>query len=359
MTPHLHSFSILGRLGGLALLASLSLSPVLADQVTLKNGDRVTGTIVKKDGKELTIKTDHFGVVTTPWDQVASITTAQPVNLVLTGDKAAQGVIATSGNTVEVTTSTGKLTFPLSDVTVLRDADEEKAYERMLHPNWGEMWSGTGTIGLAGVTGNSETLTFTTAINATRATNNDSTTLYFRTIHASAFANGVNATTASAVNAGASYNHNISARWFYNAFTDWTYDRFQDLDLRSVFGGGIGLHAWTNDRSHLDLTLGGDYARSKFSTPLIQNAGEVFFGDDYAIKLNSSVALTQNFRIFNDLVQTGDYRMNFNVGSAVKLTKWLNWNLTLANQFLSDPAPGRKKNDFLYATGFGINFSTK
>jgi putative salt-induced outer membrane protein len=359
MTSHLYSSQFPGRLGGFALFACLLLSPVLADQVTLKNGDRVTGIIVKKDGKDLTIKTDHFGVVTTPWDQVASITTAQPVNLVLTGDKVAQGVIATSGNNVEVTTSTGKLTFPFSDVTVLRDANEEQAYEKMLHPNWGQMWAGTGAIGLAGVTGNSETLTFTTAVSATRATNNDSTNIYFRTIHASAFANGVNATTASAVNAGASYNHNISPRWFYNAFTDWTYDKFQDLDLRSVFGGGIGLHAWKNERSHLDLLLGADYARSKFSTPLIQNAAEVFFGDDYAIKLNSATSLTQSFRIFNDLVQTGDYRINFDVGSAVKLTKWLNWNLTLSSRYLSDPAPGRKTNDFLYATGFGINFSTK
>ena len=35
------------------------------DQIVLKNGDRVTGSIIKKDGKSLTIKTDHFGVVTT------------------------------------------------------------------------------------------------------------------------------------------------------------------------------------------------------------------------------------------------------------------------------------------------------
>jgi hypothetical protein len=43
-----------------------------ADQVVLKNGDRVTGSIIKKGGKNLTIKTDSFGVVTTSWDQVGS-----------------------------------------------------------------------------------------------------------------------------------------------------------------------------------------------------------------------------------------------------------------------------------------------
>ncbi len=325
----------------------------------MKNGDRVTGTIVKKDGKSLTIKTEHFGIVTTEWDQVASLTTGQPVNLVLQGDKVAQGVLATSGNNVDVTTTTGKLTFPLADVTVIRDADEEKAYEKLLHPGWGQLWAGNAALGIAGVTGNAETFTFTTAVNASRVTNNDSTTIYFKAIEASAFANGSNAQTANAIGAGISYNHNISPRWFYNVFNDWSYDRFQDLDLRFVIGSGIGFHAIKSDRTRLDLIGGGDYARSKYSTPLIQNAGEVFFGDDYGFKLNSATTLTQSFRMFNDLVQTGDYRINFDAGASMKIAKWLNWNVTLSDRYLNDPAPGRKKNDFLYATGLGITFATK
>jgi len=37
---------------------------VMADQVTLKNGDRLTGTIVKSDGKTVLIKTEFAGEVT-------------------------------------------------------------------------------------------------------------------------------------------------------------------------------------------------------------------------------------------------------------------------------------------------------
>ena len=57
----------------------------------MKNGDRVTGSIVKKDGKNLTIKTEQFGVVTTAWDQVESITADKPVNVVLQDGKTAPG----------------------------------------------------------------------------------------------------------------------------------------------------------------------------------------------------------------------------------------------------------------------------
>jgi hypothetical protein len=58
----------------LVACAGMFLSTAWADQVVMKNGDRVTGTIVKQDGKTITIKTDNFGVVTAPWDKVASLT---------------------------------------------------------------------------------------------------------------------------------------------------------------------------------------------------------------------------------------------------------------------------------------------
>jgi len=38
--------------------------PALADQVILKNGDKLTGTIAKSDGKTLVLKTDYAGDLT-------------------------------------------------------------------------------------------------------------------------------------------------------------------------------------------------------------------------------------------------------------------------------------------------------
>ena len=48
----------------LCLLAAL---PVAADQVVLKNGDTITGAIVKKDSGKLTIKSEFLGEVSMPW----------------------------------------------------------------------------------------------------------------------------------------------------------------------------------------------------------------------------------------------------------------------------------------------------
>jgi hypothetical protein len=41
--------------------------PLFADQIVLKNGDRLTGTIEKSDDKALVIKTAFAGEVTVQW----------------------------------------------------------------------------------------------------------------------------------------------------------------------------------------------------------------------------------------------------------------------------------------------------
>jgi hypothetical protein len=61
--------------------------------------------------------------------------------------------------------------------------------------------------------------------------------------------------------------------------------------------------------------------------------------------------------MFNNLTKTGNYRQNFDMGFTTKLTSWLTWNASVSDRFLSNPAPGRKKNDFLYTTGFGFTMT--
>ncbi len=341
----------------LAIFVCLLPAAVRADQVLLKNGDRITGSIVKKDGQSVTIKADLFGVVTVAWDQVESITADKPLTVVLQDGKTVQGTLATSAGMVAVAAAGAPVRVAPADIVTMRNADEQAAYERLLHPGWGQLWAGTAGIGFAGTSGNAKTSTFTGGVAAARATNTDRTSFYFNVIKASALVGGVNAGTAKAVRGGIGYAHNVSPRLFFNVFNDYEYDKFQNLDLRFVLGGGAGFHAWKTEKSSLDLLAGGAYNRSKFSTPLTRNSAEFYWGDDYGLKLTGATSLVQSFRMFNDLNDTGIRRVNFDIGAVTKLSTWLSWNVTLSNRYLSRPAPGRKSNDFLYSTGLALTFA--
>ena len=60
-----------------------------SDQVILRNGDRITGSLVKKDQKSLTFKSDVLGKITVPWDKVQSLTAEKPVFVMLPGKEEA------------------------------------------------------------------------------------------------------------------------------------------------------------------------------------------------------------------------------------------------------------------------------
>src|ERR1700758_868285 len=75
-----------------------------ADQVTLKNGDRLTGTIVKSDGKTLLLKTDAAGEVTLKWDAVSAIASSEPLNLQLSNGETLTGNVTTEDGKFDVAT---------------------------------------------------------------------------------------------------------------------------------------------------------------------------------------------------------------------------------------------------------------
>jgi hypothetical protein len=72
---------------------------------------------------------------------------------VLLDGKTVQGTLATTNGKVEVVTEDTKLTVAPAEVATIRNADEQKAYERLEKPGWGDLWSGGGNVGLAGTAG--------------------------------------------------------------------------------------------------------------------------------------------------------------------------------------------------------------
>jgi hypothetical protein len=92
-----------------------------ADQVSLKNGDRLTGEIVQFDGKLLKLKTVYAGAVDIQWEVVEKISSEQPLYLTLNDSQMLVGPVTPSGAQVEVKTSaTGAVRVNLETIRIIR-----------------------------------------------------------------------------------------------------------------------------------------------------------------------------------------------------------------------------------------------
>jgi len=112
---------------------SLFLSAVLtarADQIVLKNGDRVTGQIVKSAGKKLIVKTEFMGAVEIAWDAVERLASDQPVYLTLNDNQTVVGVVSAAGEPYEVQTKeTGKVKLAKTAISAIRNEAEYKTWQ--------------------------------------------------------------------------------------------------------------------------------------------------------------------------------------------------------------------------------------
>lgn len=353
-------------------LLSLCASSAQADQVTLKNGDRLSGSIVKSDAKILEMKSEFAGDVSIQWDAVTAIVSSESLHLALKDGQTIVGTVATTGDKFEVATKdTGTVEAAKADVTGVRNDAEQKAYddqiERLRHPHLTDFWSGVLDTGLSLTRGNSESLTYSLSGKAARVTERDKISVYTTAIYTNSTVNGINQTTAHAILGGVRGDVNVSDRLFVFALADFAYDQFQDLELRSVVGGGFGFHAIKTKATTFDLFGGGTFDQEFFgavaataTNPAIaavtRKTGEADAGETFNAKINNRTTITEQFSLFPNLSDTGNYRFQFDTTAATKLKNWLSWQVTYSDRYLSDPLSGFKQNDLILSTGVRLTF---
>jgi len=335
-----------------------------ADQVTLKNGDRLSGTIEKSDEKTLVMKTDYAGEVTLDWSAVRGIVSSEPITLQLRDGKTVTGKVTTHDGTFAIeTVDRGGVTAQRDAVVAVRGGDEQATWERTQHPRLRDFWSGLLDTGLSETRGNSALLAFNLSGKAARVTTRDKISLYATAVYATDNTTPPGRTTANAVQGGARFDYNLRPRLFVFGLADFAFDQFQHLDLRSVLGGGFGLHVIKTANTTFDVFGGGNYDKENFSpnpplvlTSITRNTAEVMAGEELGWKLNNRVSVTERFTLFPNLSETGEYRFQFDATAATKLKSWLSWQLTVADRYLSNPLPGLKTNDELLSTGLRLTF---
>ena len=357
----------------IALILLASVPAVFADQITLKNGDHLTGTVVKSDGKTLVLHTEFVGDVTVQFAAITQITTDKPLHVVLSDGKTLVGPITTSDGKLEVTVKNGTAVDTSKDsVVAIRNDADQLAYEKSLHPSLLEGWNGGANVGFSLTRGNSQTENLALAFNAARPTRTDKISLYSNVIY------GTNqlatpSTTANTEAGGIRYDRNINPRLFAFVSADFSSNALQDLNLRSVGSVGLGFHAIKSDKTTLDFLAGGNFTNENYTetiitddttTPpttatvkVVHNFAALTLGEEFMHKLGKTTVVTEKLYFFPDLTKTGNYRGTFDLGLVTKISKWLGWQNQFGDIYVSNPPPGARQNDIVLTTGLNFSFA--
>ena len=349
-------------------------SALLADQVTLKNGDRFTGKVVKSDSKTLVLHTDAAGDITIQFAAIQDIKTDQELHVSLKGGKTAVGPVSTTDGKIEIATkTTGTVEAPKDDVKLICNDAEQLAYDKSLHPGLAHGWNGGANVGFSIARGNSQSENLALAFNAVHPTLNDKITLYASSIYTKNDLPAPGLVAANLVTGGFRYDRNMNPRFFVFGAADFMSNALQFLDLRQVYTGGFGYHAIASDATTLNFLGGVNYTHETYSNgpvnlpvtvpPTYQSYGQtnkfvaLTLGEELNHKLGKSTVVTENFYFYPNLQDTSQYRTTFNLGAVTKISKWLGWQNQFGDIYVTNPPTGAKNNDLMFTTGLNFSFA--
>lgn len=244
------------RFISLCLVSSmlLSITPQLsADEILLKNGDRISGETIRMENGKLTVKTGYADKISIDWDQVLLLTADMPLYVVFLDGTArkTQALFFREGLADEMV---GEGETPLEKI--------DAAQVKRLSTKPGPRIQVTARLdaGLSNQRGNTDTDAYN--IIAEFIARAEKHRLFFGGNFSSQKAGGEN--TAENWRALGEYDYFIRQKWFLYANTLFENNRFADLNLRSTLSAGGGYQAFESDALNLSISFGPSYVKEDF-----------------------------------------------------------------------------------------------
>jgi putative salt-induced outer membrane protein YdiY len=328
----------------LTLLLISTSKIVWADEVRLRNGDRLSGEIVKMEDELLSLKTSYGGettVLTILWEEVEHLQSDRPMKVLLHGEPGRSVLEFFSGGgkmvtVMEVGAGTG---LSLKDIRAIN-----------LDPIY---YRGNVSIGGNNTQGNTQTKAINSAARLTVRAHRQRLNLEAKYNYGEA---GDTVTARNSLGS-AKYDFFLSKQVFLNASGLLEKDTFQRLNLRMTFGAGAGYQFLESRRKTLSAEIGLAYVNEHFTTTESHQTPSAHWGlkYDHAV-LPERLSVFHKHDGYYDLAAGNAMRVLADQGVRVVVYQQLFLNMEYDLRFNSQPAPGRKKLDEAYIFGLGYQF---
>ncbi len=313
---------------------------VQAAVVVLKNGDRITGLIVKMQDKKLEIDPEYSSTnITIDWEDVRSITSERPMSIQHYGDvEMPEGVGKRVRDRIILQTLEEGGPIRLEDVRSINLAEQD--------------YYGYISAGGNQTSGNTQTQAFN--LSGTLTYRKEEHRFILDGKYNRAQANNEDTANNGAINI--KYDYFLTRRLFTSAFNLTETDQFQDLSLRNTSGLGLGYDLLASKQQLLSVAAGPGAVYQDFTTTPATitpsatwalRAEFRFRGDD--------VILFHRHQGFKDLGHGSGTRVNADQGIRVKITD--NWRINFEYdiRYNTLPVAGKKTTDTNIIFGFSYD----
>jgi putative salt-induced outer membrane protein YdiY len=358
--------------------SSLS-AAAFGDEIRVNNGDRITGKVTKVTSSNIMITTEYAGNISVSLSSIEGISSDVVFHFELKDSSVVSGKITgipEGSNAVTIENADeGEKQIEIAKISAVRSSSEQEEYLRRTAHKWTDLWTGNMNLGFTLTSGNTKTRTLATGANLARETQKDKLTMYANYARSTSVSSLFGVTKNDVVRGGWRYQYNIPKGFYLFGFNDLEHNKAQFLDLRVASGTGFGYYIIKNRFVELEAFGGVSMAyedffcesgdlineneRCSFANKIIRNSAEALVGESLALKLNDKIYFNKRLQIFSNISQGGEYRGTLDSSINVKLMKWLTWNITASDRYISNPPAGSKNNDLLLTTGFGFTFGSQ
>jgi len=334
-----------------AFFLMISACAVQADEVLLKNGDRLTGKIETLADGKLVFKSDVAGAVTIDVAKIQTFSTDSPIQVHLKDGTVfnLKALIAQPGHfAIESTETLQAQVFRLADIVSINPPAKPKP-----------KWSGDISAGLTSTHGNTRTESISASANFRKRTEKDRTQLsadYARGRQEDPDT-GEKMTTEDWWRTKAKYDYFLTKKLY--GYLDGRYERdaIAELDRRVIVGAGGGYQWIESDDMSFSTELGAASLYEKFDTQDDSNSElSVQAGYRFDALLTKAVKFIHDLTYYPSTEKFSDYYLTSTAELRASFTERMFTNFKVIFGYDVTPAPGQGSTDVKYIWGVGLSF---
>jgi hypothetical protein len=354
-----------------------------ADVLIFANGDRLTGKLQSVTAGNVVFNSDMAGTLTISIAKIKELQSGAQFALLRKGDEVGktqvpEGSVAVADGNLTLTPPTDHppAIVPAKDVNYLIDRatfDKEANHQAGFLTGWGGTLTGGANVERSTTTGT----TLSAGLSLVRAiptvpwmlprnrTTVDISESYGKlstpTIPPTTPPTPASVVLTSIFHADAERDEYFSPRLYALADVSFDHNYGQGLQLQQVYGGGIGFTAIKSAKQELDLKADLHYERQEYittvvngtvvnSTPSLDLIGTTFF-ESYHRSLPRKMIFTETLDVLPAWNNEKAYSVNLTTALSAPIFKRLSATVSVADNFLNDPAEFYNKNSFQFITG--------